>query len=67
MESDTIYFRRRAEQERAAATKARHLGARQAHLDIAARYDDLIAAITAHEEAQLQRRAPNLRLVSSSR
>jgi hypothetical protein len=49
MESDAIYFARRAAQERAAAIKARHPGARQAHLDIADRYDDLIAAISAHE------------------
>jgi hypothetical protein len=66
MESDTSYFARRAAQERQAALKARHPGARQAHLDIAARYDDLIAALVAHEQVTAARAEPSLRLVSSA-
>jgi len=49
MESDTIYFRRRASEERTAALNTRHLRARQAHLEMAARYEDLVRAIVARE------------------
>jgi hypothetical protein len=45
MESDVIYFGRRAGEERRAAMRAAHPGARQAHLDMAQRYDELITAI----------------------
>jgi hypothetical protein len=41
MESDFSYFRRRATEEKAAALKALHLQARQSHLEMAERYDDL--------------------------
>lgn len=44
---DATYFRRRASDEREAAMKAEHPKARQAHLDLAHRYDDLANAITA--------------------
>ena len=53
MESDTIYFRRRASEERTAALNTRHLRARQAHLEMASRYEDLVRAIVARER-QLQ-------------
>ncbi|MFL6752752.1 MAG: hypothetical protein ACJ8D5_09895 [Sphingomicrobium sp.] len=49
MESDTVYFARRASEERAAAMKAPHPAARAAHLDMAARYDDLAGAIQVRE------------------
>lgn len=49
MEADTTYFRRRASDERAAAMKAAHLGARDAHLELAGRYEDLANAIEGRE------------------
>ena len=45
MESDSIYFARRAGKERIAAMKAPHPSARRSHLDMAARYDELSGAI----------------------
>jgi hypothetical protein len=45
METDAVYFRRRAREEREAALSAAHEGARQAHLDMARRYDRLAAGI----------------------
>lgn len=50
MEGDAIYFGRRASQEREAALKAAHPKARQAHLDLAARYEDLAHSIIAREK-----------------
>ena len=49
MEGDSVYFSRRANEERIAAMKASHPAARQAHLDLANRYDELSAAIGSHE------------------
>lgn len=49
MESDRLYFERRAEQERAAAASADHEQARKAHLELATRYEDMAAAIERHE------------------
>ncbi|HEX6072118.1 MAG TPA: hypothetical protein VFY95_03835 [Sphingomicrobium sp.] len=46
MENDAVYFSRRAEEERAAALQAPHAAARQAHLDLADRYDELAEAIS---------------------
>lgn len=45
MESDASYFGRRVREELLAALKADHPRARRAHLDLAARYDDLARAI----------------------
>lgn len=50
MEGDAAYFARRASQEREAALKAAHPSARQAHLELAGRYDDLAHAIVAREK-----------------
>jgi hypothetical protein len=50
MEADFTYFRRRAQQEREAAMKAPHPGARQAHVEMAERYDEFASAIAAHHE-----------------
>ena len=47
MEGDAAYFARRASQEREAALKAAHPSARQAHLELAGRYDDLAQSIIA--------------------
>jgi hypothetical protein len=44
MEADKAYFSSRATEERIAAMKARHRGARQAHLELARRYDDFVSA-----------------------
>lgn len=48
LESDHIYFSRRAHEEREAAMKAPHPAARNAHLGLAARYDELAEAISNH-------------------
>lgn len=50
MEGDAAYFRRRAVDERAAALKAKHPNARQAHLDLAHRYDDLARSILERDQ-----------------
>lgn len=44
MESNSSYFSRRAREELFAAIKADHHKARRAHLDMAARYEDLVRA-----------------------
>jgi hypothetical protein len=48
MEGDQEYFRRRAGEEREAAMKAGHPGARQSHLELAQRYTELADAIAMH-------------------
>ena len=45
MESDAIYFDRRAREERAAAAKSTSSGARQSHLVMAERYEELASAL----------------------
>jgi hypothetical protein len=49
MEGDSIYFGRRASEERIAAMKAPHPRARKAHLELADRYDDLATAIVSRD------------------
>jgi hypothetical protein len=49
MESDVSYFRLRASEERTAALRARGSKARQSHLALAERYEDLVRAIAARE------------------
>lgn len=49
MEGDTAYLRRRALDERVAAIKAPHPRAREAHLELADRYEDLANAIRGRE------------------
>jgi hypothetical protein len=51
MEGDSLYFSRRANEERVAAMKAAHPNARQAHLDLALRYEELARAIASHHVA----------------
>jgi hypothetical protein len=51
MESDATYFRRRALEERLAAVKADNPNARQAHRELAARYDDLARGIDRQDQA----------------
>jgi hypothetical protein len=46
MECDYDYFLRRAAEEREAAQRAAHPTARQSHLELAARYEDVAAATT---------------------
>ena len=48
MDRDSDYFSRRAAEEREAAMKAPHPTARQAHVELAQRYDELATAITRH-------------------
>ena len=45
MDIDIIYFSRRAQEERLAAMSAADLRARQVHLELAERYDELAARI----------------------
>ena len=45
LEADHVYFERRASEEQTAARQARCGDARQAHLDMAERYEDLVRAI----------------------
>ncbi len=49
MEGDSVYFRRRAEAERDAASKAANDTARNIHLEMAERYDELASAIASRE------------------
>jgi len=49
MEGDTSYFRRRASEERTAALKSQHAKVREAHLQMAERYEDLVRAIAARD------------------
>ena len=50
MEGDVLYFSRRAKEARAAAMKAASSAARDAHLDMAARYEELAESIAAREQ-----------------
>jgi len=49
MEGDVNYFIRRASEERQAAMKAPHPAARQAHLKMATRYDELANGIAQYQ------------------
>jgi hypothetical protein len=49
MERDVSYFRRRASEAKTAALNARHASARQAHMGMAERYEDLVRGITAQD------------------
>lgn len=50
MECDTLYFLRRARQEREAASAAPHPDARNAHLTMAHRFEELAGAIQQNEQ-----------------
>jgi hypothetical protein len=50
MDGDVAYLLRRASEERAAAMRARHPNARQSHLELAARYQEMADAIIAREQ-----------------
>ena len=54
MEGDLHYFIRRASEERLAAMKAPHPSARKAHLEMAARYDDLATGIAAYQPQPIE-------------
>ena len=49
MQGDSAYFAERAKQERAAAMRASSRQAREAHLEMAKRYDQLADSRVAHE------------------
>lgn len=53
MESDRIYFLRRAEEEHAAGVVAATVEARVAHIELAWRYQSLAHAIEEHEAETL--------------
>lgn len=52
MESNLTYYRRRAGEEFLAAIRAEHHKARRAHLDMSARYEDLIRALETAEDPE---------------
>lgn len=49
MDSNILYFTCRASEERDAAMRAEHPKAREAHLELARRYQDLATGIAARE------------------
>lgn len=55
MESDAVYFRRRSLEERLAALRAGNFLARQRHLEMAERYDDLVRGLTAPQQQRQSR------------
>ena len=59
MESDAVYFARRAAAERAAANRSDSPIARETHLELAERYEDLARALN------LSQASPALRLIST--
>lgn len=52
MEQDVAYFSRRASEERAAASLAEHPNAKQAHLELAERYQEMAAAIDSSDPSR---------------
>jgi hypothetical protein len=56
MESKSGYFARRASEEREAALKSAHATAREAHLTLAKRYDELANASEVIDEAAISPR-----------
>jgi hypothetical protein len=52
MTGDAAYFAERARQERAAAMQAANLQAREAHLEMARRYDELAGALASPERVR---------------
>jgi hypothetical protein len=50
MDGDAAYLIRRASEERAAAMRATHPNARQSHLELADRYQEMADAIVAREQ-----------------
>ena len=54
MEGDANYFIRRANEERLAAMKAAHPSARQAHLKMAERYDEMASGIAEYQLQSVQ-------------
>jgi hypothetical protein len=55
VEGDATYFGRRAKEERVAALKCIHPNARQCHLDMASRYDELANALASRDVPQVSR------------
>jgi hypothetical protein len=53
METDVQYYTRRASEERLAAMRSAHVTVRQAHLDMAQRYDERVTALSSAEPRRL--------------
>ena len=49
MESDQVYFTRRASEERTAALQSRNKTARRSHTQMAERYEELVRALAAEQ------------------
>ena len=58
MEGDAGYFARRAKEERDASSRAAHPNARQAHVEMAQRYEDLAGAIKLQERPMMETTPP---------
>jgi hypothetical protein len=50
MQSDVAYLMKRASEERTAAMRAPHPNARQSHLELAGRYQDMADAIIVRQQ-----------------
>lgn len=57
IESEEMYFTRRAREERERANEAEHVKARAAHLELAAHYDKLLGAILSDDQHAGDRRS----------
>jgi len=67
MESDAAYFKRRALEERAAAARAVHPSARESHLGLAGRYEELAGALLDHHREVVGMANDGLRSFTPSR
>jgi hypothetical protein len=65
LESDAIYFLKKASEERTAALHARHSDARQRHLDNAEQYEDRVRAIAVWRQQLTLSDKPQMRVESS--
>ena len=50
LESDHVYFARRASEERTAAIRTQSDEARKSHIELAERYEDLVRAIVGRQQ-----------------
>ena len=66
MEGDVIYFSRRANGERTAAMRAANPNARRSHLDMAARYDELVFTPTRNPPSSMPCLTINVRILRAA-
>jgi len=58
LESDHVYFARRASEERTAAIRTQSYEARKTHIELAERYEDLVRAIVGRHQLLGAERSP---------